>query len=83
MEVKDRVLWTQWGEYARSILHQFNAYLATSDYRMWGPHFVTYERGEFRMYPYGTYAEHRYSFECRPEFLPGQEEPLWIFMVRM
>jgi hypothetical protein len=40
-----------------------------------------YERGEFRLRPYGSWVRHRYSFECRPEFLSGQEEPLWTFVV--
>jgi hypothetical protein len=77
---KAPVLWTQWGEHARSILRQYNdAYYRP--FRFHGPHFVTYERGEFKLIPFGAYADDRYSFECRPEFLPGMEEPLWTFVV--
>jgi hypothetical protein len=81
---KAPILWTQWGEHARSILEQYNAHHAHSaklGCRFHGPHFVTYECGEFKLIPFGAYADDRYSFECRPEFLPGVEEPLWTFVV--
>ena len=65
---------------ARSILRQYKE-AGYFENRFQGPHYVTYECGEFRMDPYGAWTDHRYSFECRPEFLPGVEEPLWTFMV--
>lgn len=77
---RERVLWTQWGEHARSILRQYNQ-IEYWTYRFQGPHYVQYIRGEFRLIPFGAYADDRYSFECRPEFIPGVEEPLWTFMV--
>ena len=77
---KDRILWTQWGEHAREILRQYNQ-LAYHSYRFHGPHYVTYQRGDFRLHPFGAYADDRYSFEVRPEFIPGEPEPLWTFVV--
>jgi len=69
-----------WGEQARAILRQYNeAYYC--DYKFHGPHYVVYERGEFKMRPFGGWAHQRYWFEVRPEFLPGQAEPFWTFMV--
>jgi hypothetical protein len=78
---RQRILWTQSGEYARSILRQYNG----ADYighRFHGPHYVVYEQGEFTLRPYGFAARWRYSFLCRPQFLPGEIEPLWTFMVQ-
>jgi hypothetical protein len=80
MKVKNRILWTQWGEHAREILHQYNEARCDS-YRFHGPHYVTYERGVFMLRPYGPWKRHRYSFECRPDFIPGHPEPLWTFVV--
>jgi len=77
---RQRILWTQWGEWARSILRQFNE-MNPSDYKFQGPHYVIYECGEFRLYPYGDRPDLRYSFGVRPQFLPGEVEPLWTFMV--
>ena len=78
---RQRILWTQWGEWARSILRQYNA-AGHSGYKFQGPHYVRYSRGDFRMEPYGRGDEYyRYSFEVRPQFLPGEVEPLWTFMV--
>jgi hypothetical protein len=42
---------------------------------------VAYDRGEFILRPFGSFAKHRYSFECRPEVVSWQDEPLWIFQV--
>lgn len=81
MEIKNRVLWTQWGEYARSILRQYNGQTDYLGHHFHGPHFVTYKRGEFYLRPFGAYADDRYSFEVRPEFMPGAPEPLWTFVV--
>jgi len=74
---------SQWAEHARSILRQYNeaGFNHCASITFHGPHYVTYERGEFRLQPYGSWARYRHSFEVRPEFLPGQEEPLWTFMV--
>ena len=83
MKVKDRILWTQWGEHARSILRQYNEFtdFSGNSMRFWGPHYVVREQGEFFMRPYGQYADKRYDFHCRPEFIPGAPEPLWTFVV--
>jgi len=90
MKVKDRILWTQWGEHARSILRQYNeaGYNSCASLTFRGPHYVTYQRGEFRLLPCGPWARYRHSFECRPEFIPGcgfgsrsEAEPLWTFVV--
>ena len=78
---REHILWTQWGEWARSILAQYNECLDLRWYRFQGPHYVTYDRGEFYLRPYGLAARRRYAFHCRPEFLPGEIEPLWTFMV--
>lgn len=80
-EVKQRILRTQWGEHARSILRQFNE-AGYSDYLFRGPHYVIYDRGEFRLYPFGLRSAWRYSFECRPESSLSETELLWTFMVR-
>jgi hypothetical protein len=76
-----RVLWSQQGEYARQILAQYNVMDYFGGYSFYGPHFVTWDRGEFFLKPFGAWSKHRYSFHCRPEFLPGHEEPLWTFVV--
>ena len=76
-----RILWSQYGECARQILAQYNACEHFGGYSFHGPHYVTWSRGEFYMRPFGAYVRHRYSFHCRPEFLPGVEEPLWTFVV--
>lgn len=83
MKVKDRILWTQWGEHARSILRQYNeaGYNSCASLTFRGPHYVTYQRGEFRLLPCGPWARYRHSFECRPEFIPGEPEPFWTFVV--
>jgi hypothetical protein len=65
---------------ARSILRQYNEAKHTH-HSCWGPHYVLWERGEFYLRPYGGWAHQRYSFECRPEFMPGVEDPLWTFVV--
>ena len=79
---RERVLWTQWGEHARSILRQYHETAAPESGWYGGAYYVTYQQGEFRLCPFGSGVRWRYSFECRPEFIPGQEEPLWTFMVR-
>lgn len=78
---RERVLWTQWGEHARSILRQYNADCPNEFFEFRGPHYVVYTQGRFYLYPYGPMANYRRMFECRPEFLPGVEELLWTFMV--
>lgn len=80
MAVSPHVLWSQYGEYARQILTQYNACEHWTD-RFQGPHYVIWDRGEFHLKPFGTWSDHRYSFHCRPEFLAGIEEPLWTFVV--
>jgi hypothetical protein len=82
-DIRHPVLWTQWGEWARSILHQYDlaGFNRCASLPFHGPHYVTYERGEFLLRPFGAWAEYRHSFQCRPEFLPGEAEPLWTFMV--
>jgi hypothetical protein len=68
---------------ARSILRQYNECADSSNYHFQGPHYVVYSRGEFVLHPFGVWMEdyYRYSFECRPEIVPWQEEPLWTFVV--
>ena len=78
---REHILWTQWGEWARSILAQYNECLDLRWYRFHGPHYVTYDRGEFVLRPYGPGARYRYSFECRPEDVSWQEDLLWTFVV--
>lgn len=65
----------------RDILTQFNEQLAQGhdEWRFWGPHYVTHDRGEFTVRPFGG-IKGRYAFEVRPEFIDG--EVLWIFCVR-
>ena len=72
---------SEWASIACQILRQYNDCLACTDYRFWGPHYVTYDRGEFILRPFGRIAKYRYSFECRPEVVSWQDEPLWIFQV--
>ena len=72
---------SEWANAARQILRQYNDCLACMDYRFSGPHYVAYDRGEFILQSFGAFAGHRYSFECRLEVVPGQDEPLWIFQV--
>jgi hypothetical protein len=76
-ETKQR---TQLGEWGRSILARYKD-VGYFGYRFCGPHFVVYEEGEFYLRPFGYATECRYSFRVRPEFLHGQEEPLWTFTV--
>ena len=73
-----------WADLARQILHQYNAagFNRCASLTFHGPHYVTYDRGEFRLRPYGGWARYRHEFECRPQFLPGEIEPLWTFMVQ-
>ena len=67
---------------ARQILHQYNECGYNKGYSHFqGPHYVTWERGEFYMRPFGGWARHRYSFHCHSEFVAWQEDPLWIFEV--
>ena len=68
-----------WSTHARQILSQYNQTLQRDGFR--GPHFVTYEQGEFLLRSFGAYSDDRYSFECRPEIVSWQDEPLWIFVV--
>ena len=70
-----------YGDQARQILRQYAAACQHPHYRYRGAHYVTWFQGEFFMKPFGTYAIHRYSFHCIPEFLPGEAEPLWCFSV--
>jgi hypothetical protein len=77
----DRPFRTEWGEHARGILRQYNECNGYLGPNFWGPHYVVYERGDFFLHPYGDHPNYRYSFECRPEFIPGQAEPLWTFVV--
>ena len=82
--LRSRAVQSDMGKQARSILAQYNAHQGHSPkfgQRFWGPHYVTYDRGEFYLWPYGLAARWRYSFHCRPEFIPGEVEPLWTFMV--
>jgi hypothetical protein len=83
IKVRQRIFWTQWGEWAREILRQYDeaGYNHCASLPFHGPHYVTYEHGQFYLRPYGAWAEYRYWFECRPEFLPGREEALWTFVV--
>lgn len=67
---------------ARSILRQYHEFSAPESGWDGSAYYVTYERGEFFMRPFGSGARYRYSFECRPEFVPNESEPLWIFSVR-
>jgi hypothetical protein len=72
-----------WADLARLILRQYAAagfnHCASLPYH--GPHYVTYERGVFRLRPFGSWARFRHSFECGEEWIEGQEEPLWTFTV--
>ena len=70
-----------WADLARQILRQYNECLPGPHYEFRGPHYVTYNQGKFILRPYGWRPDHRYSFECRWDIVPWQEEPLWIFMV--
>jgi hypothetical protein len=81
--VKPRILWTQWGEHAREILHQYNeaGYNSCASLTFRGPHYVTQTKGEFFLRPFGAWTKYRHSFECRPEFIPGEPEPIWTFIV--
>ena len=66
---------------ARAILAQYNA-AEYGSYRFRGPHYVTWERGEFMMRPYGVYPNSRYSFLVRPGYQFGVlDTPFWIFNV--
>ena len=71
---------SEWANAARQILRQYNEGVY-HEWKFLGPHYVAYDRGEFILQPFGAFAGHRYSFECRPEVVPWQDEPLWIFEV--
>ena len=81
--LRRRVFQSELGKAARSILSQYNEFtdFSGNSMRFWGPHYVVREQGEFFMRPYGQYADKRYDFHCRPEFIPGEAEPLWTFVV--
>ena len=74
---------SEWANVARQILRQYNAagFNHCASLTFHGPHYVTYDRGEFILQPFGAFAVHRHSFECRLEVVPGQDDPLWIFRV--
>lgn len=82
--LRSRTIQSETGRHARQILGQYNAHHAQNiklGYRFHGPHYVTYERREFRLLPYGSWARYRHSFRCDPEFVSWQDEPLWCFNV--
>ena len=82
-ELRKRSIRSLLGEYGRQILHQYNAagFNHCVSLTFHGPHYVTYDRGEFYLRPYGLAARWRYSFHCRPETVPWQEDLLWTFEV--
>lgn len=82
-ELRKRSIRSLLGEYGRQILRQYDeaGFNRCASITFHGPHYVTYDRGEFRLRPYGPWARYRRSFEVRPEFIPGEVEPLWTFMV--
>ena len=69
-----------WADLARQILRQYNEGRHTH-YACWGPHYVTYDQGEFYLLPFGGWAHQRYGFRCTPETVPWQEDTLWTFQV--
>ena len=73
-----------WADLARQILRQYNEALpgCYPSPSFQGPHYVTYDHGEFWLRPYGGWACYRHECECRPETVPWQDEPLWTFMVQ-
>ena len=75
---------SEWANAARQVLRQYNeaGFNHCASLTFHGPHYVTCERGEFRLRPYGSWARYRHSFECRPEIMLGQDEPLWCFVVQ-
>lgn len=82
-ELRKRSIQSLLGKYGRQILRQYNeaGFNHCASLTFHGPHYVTYDRGEFRLRPYGSWARYRHSFECRPETVPWQEDLLWTFMV--
>lgn len=79
--IADKPRRSEWASAARQILRQYNEG-AYREEKFLGPHYVAYDRGEFILQPFGAFAKHRYSFECRPEVVSWQDEPLWTFQVR-
>jgi hypothetical protein len=65
------------GELMRSILREFHAtVLPQYD----GPFYVTYERGDFTLYPFRR--GHHYVYRVLPLFLrPDCSSPEWVFEV--
>ena len=82
--IADKPRRSEWASAARQILRQYNdvGFNHCASLTFHGPHYVTYDRGEFILWPYGSWARYRHSFECRPEVVSWQDEPLWIFQVR-
>jgi hypothetical protein len=68
----------------REILRQYREagfdHCASLPYR--GPHYVTYERGEFYLRPFGDWAEFRHSFDVRLDYTAPDQESMWVFSVR-
>jgi len=81
--IANKLCRSEWANAARQILQQYNAagFNHCASLTFHGPHYVAYDRGEFILQSFGAFAGHRYSFECRPEVVSGQDEPLWIFQV--
>ena len=81
--LRRRVFQSELGKAAHEILRQYNeaGYNSCASLTFRGPHYVTYQWGEFRLLPCGPWAKYRHSFECRPEFIPGEAEPIWTFVV--
>ncbi len=47
-----------------------------------GPFYVTYIRGDFTLYPFGSHARGRYIYRVLPLFIrPGNPWPQWVFEV--
>ena len=82
--IADKPRRSEWANTARQILRQYNdsGFNHCASLTFHGPYYVVYYRGEFILRPFGSFAKYRYSFECRPEVVPWQDEPLWIFQVR-
>ena len=81
--IANKLCRSEWANAARQILRQYNeaGFTHCASLAFHGPHYVTYDRGEFILRPFGRIAKYRYSFECRPEVVSWQDEPLWIFQV--
>ena len=82
--IANKLCRSEWANAARQILQQYNAagFNHCASLTFHGPHYVTYDCGEFRLRPYGGWARYRHEFECCPEIVPWQDELLWVFQVR-